>query len=475
MQSGLNRALRVAGVVLAAGAVWSADGGPQAAHATAAPAVPTDAPVRDAAPRVSGVTADAAVAGPGDTVGWVVELSGPAGRPGAPARLDVDLSGVLASADLAGAPVVSGPGRAVVRGRALHWNGSLAPGERTRVHFSTTVHREVGRHELTLPRAAAPVRLRGLELTVRASPHEVTGEAPTVFEVSARNVGGGAWTGSDPATFDIDLADLLAAGARPVRVRATSGTTAFMGRHLVWTGPLAAGHSATVTFAADLAPRPGAQPRRLTVWAASELASGPCTPSGADRACRAEVRVAAPAADGAPPDRTALYLSVGAGSVLAGLAGAGALAARRRRRDADGTPPEPITTPVHDLPTPPERTPAMSDDNETFHGDDRDAEVALDTALESLESAFSFENLDDFEDFKETAPLDPELHGSDLLGSDLLSSELLDSELLGADLLDCELLGSEGDLVDIDSRFAGLSAELYELRTDLSRATRDSR
>lgn len=361
---GLSRALRAAGLVFVVGVVWSAEGGAAAAPTLPPPARPSNVPSltpdtaprpRGEGPRITEVSADATVAGPGDTVGWVVEVTGPARHSGAPDHVDVDLSGVLASADLIGEPVVVGPGRVALRGRSLRWTGDLEPGQRARIHFSATVHRTVERSVLSVPEAGSPVRLRGLELTVRAHPDEISGDGPVTFEVTAENVGAGGWTATDPATFDIDLGDLGEAASYPTKVRATAGSTTFTGRHLVWTGPLPAGRTVTVAFTSDVTARPGARARDLTLRASSELASGPCTPPGHAPACQAEVRVAAPApADGTPQDRTTLYVSVGAGSVLAGLAGAAALAARRRRHG---------TGPSHGLcavPAQQEREPAVA-------------------------------------------------------------------------------------------------------------------
>lgn len=383
MHGGLNRALRAAGVVLVAGAAWSADGGALASPAASPPASLPDAPsqisgaptapLRGEGPRVTKVWADATVAGPGDTVGWVVELTGTDRPSGTPAHVDIDLSGVLASADLVGRPLVTGPGRVDRRSRSLRWTGELGAGQRARVHFTAAVHRTIEARALSVP-AATPVQLRGLELTVRARPDETSGSGPTTFEVTARNVGTGGWTADEPATFDVDLGELRTLAPNPTQVEATAGATTIMGRHLVWTGPLPAGRSVTVTFRSDLAVRPGAEPRSLTLRASSELASGPCTPPGNDRACRAEVRITAPAlADGTPPDRTMLYLSVTGGSVLAGMAGAAVLAARRRRRATDSSY-EPPAAPAQQ-----ERKPAMALSYDTS--------VALDSDETALEPA----------------------------------------------------------------------------------------
>ncbi|MGH4035884.1 hypothetical protein ACQB60_44090 [Actinomycetota bacterium Odt1-20B] len=362
MYGGLGRAFRAAGLVFVVGVVWSAEGGAVAAPALsplsrssdASSMTPgTEAPPRSEGPRITDVSADAAVAGPGDTVGWFVEVTGPTRPSGAPGHVDIDLSGVLASADLAGEAVVVGPGQVRLRDRSLRWTGDLGPGQHARIYFSATVHRTVERPVLSIPEAGSPVRLRGLELTVRAHPDEVSGDGQVTFQVTAKNVGAGGWTATDPATFDVDLKGLGGASGAPKKVRATAGSAAFTGHHLVWTGPLPAGRTVTVTFTSDATVRPGAPTRGLTVRASSELASGPCTPSGHASACQAEVPVTAPApADGTPPERTTLYVSVGAGSVLAGLAGAAVLAARRRRHDTGGPSDELAAVPVQQEPKP---------------------------------------------------------------------------------------------------------------------------
>lgn len=192
-----------------------------------------------------------------------------------PAVIVDDLSGILDEAEYWGNAAASRDGTLQFTRPLLSWSGALASGES--VELSYTVSLRPGgdgsvRNTAWQPRdPAAPVA----PACTTGSEDAVTGESCAVAEflvprlavdkqadragipalgtrvsytITVTNPGPGAYTASAPATLTDDLADVLDVSRYNGDGRANVGETQFADGALTWSGPLAAGESATITY-----------------------------------------------------------------------------------------------------------------------------------------------------------------------------------------------------------------------------------
>ncbi|GAA1724068.1 hypothetical protein GCM10009809_19820 [Isoptericola hypogeus] len=204
---------------------------------------------------------------PGETVTYTVTVENTgqvAYTADGPATFDDDLSGVLddavyngdATADL-GATSYAEP--------ELTWSGALEPGETATITYSVTVN-DPPSGDGTLDNAVVgppesncddgsedgchvPVPVRALEITKTADPaDEVTPGSAVEYTITVTNTGGADYTDADPASFTDDLSEVLDDATYDGDAAADAGEVTYAEPTLSWSGALASGATATITY-----------------------------------------------------------------------------------------------------------------------------------------------------------------------------------------------------------------------------------
>ncbi|MCM3921831.1 putative Ig domain-containing protein [Frankia sp. AiPs1] len=195
-------------------------------------------------------------------------------------------------------------------GGDLVWAGSLAPGASVVVTSSLTVNNpDTGNKVLAATISSAtqgstcpvgnalpactstvPVLTPGLSITNTADVSTMTPGGTITYTVSLANTGETAYTGT---TVTSSLAGVLSDATYNADATASTGTVAYSAPNLTWTGSLAAGASATITYTVTvLDPDPG---DKLLINAVTSPAIGSnCPVGGSDPACTAVVQVLVP-------------------------------------------------------------------------------------------------------------------------------------------------------------------------------------
>ncbi|MFC8596897.1 GEVED domain-containing protein [Isoptericola sp. NPDC057191] len=206
---------------------------------------------------------------PGDTVTYTVTVqnTGQASYTADdPATFDDDLTDVLDDAtfnDDATADV----GTATYAEPTLSWSGALEPGETATITYSVTVddpHAEDGDSILTNAVVGPPesscddgtedgcttdVPVRALQITKSADPADAVAPGGTVtYTVTVENTGQVAYTADDPASVTDDLSDVLDDATWNDDATADVGTATYAEPTLSWSGALAPGETATITY-----------------------------------------------------------------------------------------------------------------------------------------------------------------------------------------------------------------------------------
>jgi fimbrial isopeptide formation D2 family protein/uncharacterized repeat protein (TIGR01451 family) len=282
--------------------------------------------------------ASAGSTNPGSTVTYTVTVKNTgdaAYTTSAPASFSDDLTNVLDDADYNG----DATNGATVTGATLTWSGPLAVGATVAVTYSVTVHDpDTGDHHLVngvAPSAPGgscdptgtcttntPVASYTVSKTVSTT-GTVTAGAKVSYTITVTNTGALAYTAANPAAFTDDLADVL--DDAHYNGDATQGAT-LNGNTLSWSGPLAIGATATVTYSVTVND-PDAGNLRLINGVAPTADGGSCDPSGT---CRTSTPI------GPTPLGSGLALTgssvAGAGMTTLMLLGAGAALLMMRRR-----------------------------------------------------------------------------------------------------------------------------------------------
>jgi large repetitive protein len=190
----------------------------------------------------------------------------------------------------------------------LTWTGTLAVGAAATVTFSVTVNAtDTGDKVLgtTVSTAAAgsdcaagstdarcstavPVLIPGLDLTVTANTASATPGSVVSYTVVADNTGQTTDTG---VSFAASLSGLLDDAAYNGNAAATSGLVSYTSPNLTWTGTLAAGAVATVTFSATVN-TPDTGNHLVAVTLTSTAAGNNCAAGSTDPSCAVSVPVA---------------------------------------------------------------------------------------------------------------------------------------------------------------------------------------
>ncbi|GLZ30111.1 hypothetical protein Lesp02_23010 [Lentzea sp. NBRC 105346] len=214
-------------------------------------------------------TASAPTARPGDVITYTitVENAGSFTYTAAdPVVVNDDLIGVLDDAMVTGIPSAT-TGTVVYNSPVVSWAGAMAPGDKATITYSVRVNQpDNGDRTLvnavtsdtpgancftgaTDPACVTTVRVPALKITKTADRAEYHPGDTVGYTITIANDGEIPFTAADPASFIDDLTDVLDDAVFTVDdVTASSGTVGYTSPILSWSGPLAVGESATVSY-----------------------------------------------------------------------------------------------------------------------------------------------------------------------------------------------------------------------------------
>ena len=289
-----------------ASTVTSTTGGSNCAAGSTDPACTVSIPV---AVLTIAATASASTATPGTTVNYTITVtnSGQVAYPGA--GLTDALAGVLDDAAY-NLDATATAGSVSFASPNLTWTGSLAAGATATITFSVTVNDpDTGNKVLsstitstsagsncasgsTDSRCATSVSVLvpGLTMVTSANAGSATPGSVVGYTVTVTNSGQTPHTG---ASFTDSLAGLLDDATYNNDASATAGSVSFASPNLTWTGTLAAGASATVTFSVTVN-NPDTGDKVLVNTVTSAAAGSNCPAGGTDPRCSSTIQVLVP-------------------------------------------------------------------------------------------------------------------------------------------------------------------------------------
>ena len=190
----------------------------------------------------------------------------------------------------------------------LTWTGDLAVGASATITFSVTVNNpDTGNKTLastvtsttsssncasgsTDTRCSSTVKVSILTIAMTASPATATPGTPVSYTITVTNAGTAVYAG---ATFTDALSGVLDDAAYNNNASATAGSLSFASSSLTWTGALAAGASATITFAVTVN-NPDTGNKSLASTITSATAGSNCASGSTDARCASTVTVLVP-------------------------------------------------------------------------------------------------------------------------------------------------------------------------------------
>ncbi|GAA1427308.1 DUF11 domain-containing protein [Microlunatus lacustris] len=251
--------------------------------------------------------ADVTSVEPGGTVAYTVTLRNSGETPYAGAEVVDALAGVLDDATYNGDATAT-RGAVALTGSNLIWKGDLGVGEVATITYTVTARQPpdgdkgmTSRLSSTAAGSSCPpgggaatcvstvrVLTPALTITKSADAANVTLGSTVTYTVLVRNTG---QTSYPAATFDDALTGVLDdATYDPAATTATSGTVVRTGGVLRWTGALAPGAEATVSYAVTLN-NPATGDRTLVNTVSSTTTGNNCSPGSGDPRCVATVAV----------------------------------------------------------------------------------------------------------------------------------------------------------------------------------------
>ena len=253
------------------------------------------------------VTTNTATTAPGGTVSYTITAanSGQVALTGA--TFTDSLSDVLDDASYnSGASATAGS--VSFASPNLTWTGNLAVGAAATITFSVTVSSpDTGNKSLastvtsttvssncasgsTDTRCSSTVGVSVLTIAMTASPATVAPGATVSYTITVTNSGAVAFTG---AALTDSLSGVLDDASYNANATATTGSVSFASPNLSWTGNLAAGASATITFSMTVnSPDTGDKSLASTITSAS--AGSNCASGSSDARCASTVTVLVP-------------------------------------------------------------------------------------------------------------------------------------------------------------------------------------
>ncbi|MEV8638150.1 hypothetical protein AB0395_41505 [Streptosporangium sp. NPDC051023] len=261
-----------------------------------------------AGPLVIVKTANVSAAAPGGTVNYTITVNNTGASAFTGVTLTDPLAGVLDDATY-NADAVATSGTVSYTSPNLTWSGNVAAGATVTITYSVKVASpDTGNKILTgtvtsptlgstCPaggsdtRCTATVTVSGLSIVKSAGVSTTTPGSTVPFTVTVTNNGQTAYTG---ATFTDALAGVLDDATYNGDAVATAGSVTLSGSSLTWTGNLAVGASATVTYSVTVKD-PDAGDRSLTGTVSSATQASTCPAGNPGAQCTATVTVLVPA------------------------------------------------------------------------------------------------------------------------------------------------------------------------------------
>ena len=254
-------------------------------------------------------TASTATTVPGGTVSYTVTVTNTGQTPYPGATVTDPLGSVLDDAAYVGTASAT-TGTVSYASPVLTWTGDLLnPGDTATITYSVTVNNpDTGNHILantvtsttpgsncpadgTDPRCAVTVDISALTIVNTANVTPATPGSTVTYTVTVTNTGQTPYTGvsvTDP------LAGVLDDAAFNNDATTTSGSITYTSPTLTWTGNLAPGAAATITFTVTVN-NPDTGDKSLTSTVTSAAAGNNCPAGGTDPRCTTTVNVLTPA------------------------------------------------------------------------------------------------------------------------------------------------------------------------------------
>ncbi len=295
------------GGVISASYTQGTSGGSNGGQVLSAPFATTIGSCAATAMTIS-ATADTATAVPGQTVHYTVTATNTGNVAYPTATFTDGLSGVLDDATYNGDASATS-GSVSFSSPNLTWTGSLAVGASATVTFSVTVKNpDAGDKVLsstvtstttgsncasgsTDNRCSVSVPVSVLTIAMSASPTgPVTPGSVVSYTITVANAGQVAYTG---AGLTDALAGVLDDATYNADATATSGSVSFSSPNLTWTGNLAIGATATITFSVTVN-NPDTGNKVLSSTITSSTAGNNCASGSTDPRCSTSVTVLVP-------------------------------------------------------------------------------------------------------------------------------------------------------------------------------------
>ena len=261
-----------------------------------------------AGPLVIVKTANATSAVPGAVVAYTLTMTNTSAQPWTGASLTDPLTGVLDDAVYNANATASG-GTVSYASSTISWTGNIPAGGTITITYSVTVNNpDVGNKVLantvtsstlgtncssgsTDTRCTATVTVSGLTIVKTASVPTTTPGGVVSYTIVVTNSGQTPYSG---VTFTDNLTGVLDDAVYNNNGTATSGSVSFSSPSLTWTGNLAVGASATITYSVTVA-NPDNGNRTLTSTVISPTAGSSCPSGNPAASCSASVTVLIPA------------------------------------------------------------------------------------------------------------------------------------------------------------------------------------
>ena len=253
------------------------------------------------------VTASTATAAPGATVTYTITATNSGQTTLTGATFTDALSDVLDDAVYNGNASATA-GSVSFASPVLTWTGTLAPGATATVTFSVTVNNpDTGNKSLastvtsttstsncasgsTDARCSSTVGVSILTIAMTASTSSTTPGSVVSYTITVTNSGTTAYTG---AAFTDALSGVLDDATYNGDATATTGSLTLSSPNLTWTGNLAAGASATITFSVTVN-NPDTGDKVLASTITSATAGSNCASGSTDARCASSVTVLVP-------------------------------------------------------------------------------------------------------------------------------------------------------------------------------------
>ncbi|MFI6643911.1 isopeptide-forming domain-containing fimbrial protein [Streptomyces sp. NPDC050504] len=240
---------------------------------------------------------------PGDKVTYTLTLSNSGSAPFNGVTVTDDLAGVLDDATWDDSATASAGTVAYARPE-LTWTGDVAPGATVTVTYTVTVGKppkgdKILKNAVTGPDGSTcepdsndpdcstVTPLPALDIKKTAAPTSAKPGQKVTYTVTVKNTGQADYKG---ASFSDDLAGVLDDATWDDTVHASTGTASFASPKLTWTGTVAVGTTATVTYVVTVAAPPKGD--KILKNAVTGPDGSTCPPDSTDPACTTETRIA---------------------------------------------------------------------------------------------------------------------------------------------------------------------------------------